>query len=174
LQRFRRVEAALLPDDVDVRLLLDPPPGSGATGAAAAVSRVVSWRGRAEHVHVTLEAAVRGVHRRSFGRAQRFRLLGGAVVNLPRDWDRSAPCPLGAHLASRKDVCGGCTGCSGGLLPPSPPAEKATARQDQAGQAGTDNGTGDGDARERKARVKRWRRSGKVNDVGDLVSDLYR
>jgi hypothetical protein len=28
---------------------------------------------------------------------------------------------------------------SGNLLPPSPPAEKATARQDKAGQAGTDD-----------------------------------
>jgi hypothetical protein len=28
---------------------------------------------------------------------------------------------------------------TGGPLPPSPPAEKATARQDQAGKASTDN-----------------------------------
>jgi hypothetical protein len=28
-----------------------------------------------------------------------------------------------------------CAGCSGDFPPPSPPAEKATARQDQAGQA---------------------------------------
>jgi hypothetical protein len=32
--------------------------------------------------------------------------------------------------------------CSGGLLPPSPPAEQATARQDQAGQSGTGDGAG--------------------------------
>ena len=32
---------------------------------------------------------------------------------------------------------------SGDLLPPSPPAEKATARQDQAGQSRTDDGAGD-------------------------------
>jgi hypothetical protein len=31
-------------------------------------------------------------------------------------------------------------GRSGDLLPPSPPAEKATARQDQAGETGTDKG----------------------------------
>jgi hypothetical protein len=31
-------------------------------------------------------------------------------------------------------------GCSGDLLPPSPPGEKTTARQDQAGQASTDDG----------------------------------
>jgi hypothetical protein len=30
-----------------------------------------------------------------------------------------------------------CAGSSGDLLPPSPPAEKANARQDQAGQSGT-------------------------------------
>ena len=33
-------------------------------------------------------------------------------------------------------------GNSGGFLPPSPPAEKATARQDQAGQPSTDDGAG--------------------------------
>jgi hypothetical protein len=32
---------------------------------------------------------------------------------------------------------------SGDLLPPSPPAEKATARQDQARQSSTDDGAGD-------------------------------
>jgi len=32
-------------------------------------------------------------------------------------------------------------GCSGGSLPPSPPAEKATARQDQAGQSSTNDGS---------------------------------
>ena len=35
-------------------------------------------------------------------------------------------------------------GSSGDLLPPSPPAEKATARQDQAGQASTGDGAGNG------------------------------
>jgi hypothetical protein len=30
------------------------------------------------------------------------------------------------------------------LLPPSPPAEQSTARQDQAGQSSTGDGTGDG------------------------------
>jgi hypothetical protein len=33
-------------------------------------------------------------------------------------------------------------GCSGGLLPPSPPGEKITARQDQAGKASAGDGTG--------------------------------
>jgi hypothetical protein len=37
-----------------------------------------------------------------------------------------------------------CAGCSGDLLPPSPPAEEATARQDQAGQASTGDRAGDG------------------------------
>jgi hypothetical protein len=36
-----------------------------------------------------------------------------------------------------------CAGCSGALLPPSPPAEKDTARQDQARQSGTRDGAGD-------------------------------
>jgi len=34
-------------------------------------------------------------------------------------------------------------GSSGDLLPPSPPAENATTRQDQAGQASADDGAGD-------------------------------
>jgi hypothetical protein len=34
--------------------------------------------------------------------------------------------------------------CSGRLLPPPPPAEKATARQDQAGKASTGDGAGNG------------------------------
>ena len=33
-----------------------------------------------------------------------------------------------------------CAGCSGDLPPPSPPAEKATARQDQAGKSSTGDG----------------------------------
>jgi hypothetical protein len=36
-----------------------------------------------------------------------------------------------------------CAGCSGAFLPPSPPAEKATARQDQAGKSSTGNRAGD-------------------------------
>jgi hypothetical protein len=40
-----------------------------------------------------------------------------------------------------------CAGSSGALLSPSPPAEKATARQDQAGQASTGDGGGDGGGR---------------------------
>ena len=31
------------------------------------------------------------------------------------------------------------------MTPPSPPAEKATARQDQAGKASADDGAGDGE-----------------------------
>src|SRR5690242_14686089 len=55
--------------------------------------------------------------------------------------DRSAP---GKRCwAAQTSYCV-VAGSSGDLLPPSPPAEKATARQDQAGQSGTDNGTGHG------------------------------
>src|SRR6516162_7603382 len=45
-----------------------------------------------------------------------------------------------------RTTCVGCAaGCSGAFLPPpSPPAEKATARQDQAGKASTGDGAGDG------------------------------
>ena len=40
-------------------------------------------------------------------------------------------------------TCAGCAGSSGDLLPPSPPAEKATACQDQAGHSSTRDGAGD-------------------------------
>jgi len=46
---------------------------------------------------------------------------------------------------------------SGRLLPPSPPAEKATARQDQTGKASTDDG----------ARNGRSRKSGHLNAVNE-------
>jgi hypothetical protein len=44
-------------------------------------------------------------------------------------------------------IADGCAGHSAGLLPPSPPAEKADARQDQTGQSCTDDGTGDSNSR---------------------------
>src|SRR5262249_10333421 len=47
-----------------------------------------------------------------------------------------------------------CAGSSGDLLPPSPPAEKATAREDQAGQASTGDGAGDGVGPKRQIDVK--------------------
>src|SRR5262245_57043706 len=55
---------------------------------------------------------------------------------------------------------------SDGLLPPSPPAEKATACQDQAGKASTDDGAGnwnstfDGNVVDRYVR---WRKSDTAN-----------
>src|SRR5262249_18202184 len=52
---------------------------------------------------------------------------------------------------------------SGDFLPPSPPAEKATASKDQAGQSGTDDGAGNG---QRKARVKPHLIRAHANDVG--------
>ncbi len=40
-------------------------------------------------------------------------------------------------------MCARWAACSGDLLPPSPPAEKATAREDQAGKASTGDWAGD-------------------------------
>jgi len=51
-------------------------------------------------------------------------------------------------------TCADCAGSSGDLLPPSPPGEKATARQDQSGQSGTDDGAGDADGAGNGARKK--------------------
>src|SRR5262249_25771614 len=45
----------------------------------------------------------------------------------------AAPCVSGDHI--------NWASCSGDVLPPSPPAEKATARQDQAGKSSTGDGT---------------------------------
>jgi hypothetical protein len=42
-------------------------------------------------------------------------------------------------------LCDGILGIVRALLPPSPPAEKATARHDQAGKASSGDGSGDGD-----------------------------
>src|SRR5262249_16007786 len=57
--------------------------------------------------------------------------LGRVLIN--RDCSAIGGC--------RNDAREACSGSSGGLLPPSPPAEKATARQDQARQSGTNDGT---------------------------------
>jgi hypothetical protein len=51
---------------------------------------------------------------------------------------------------------------SGDLLPPSPPAEKATARQDQAGKASTGDGTGDRCGRTSEDRITSCANRGRV------------
>jgi hypothetical protein len=60
--------------------------------------------------------------------------LPGLLCFWPRE-KRRCRWPRGQSLAAANNVCG-----SGDLLPPSPPAEKATARQDQAEQTSTDDG----------------------------------
>jgi hypothetical protein len=47
-------------------------------------------------------------------------------------------------LAAANDVCGLRAGCLGDLLPPSPPAEKAAAHEDQTGQSSTRDRAGYG------------------------------
>ena len=72
---------------------------------------------------------------------------------------KSQPSPgLAAGAFSLLAVVGA-AGSSGGLLPPSPPAEKATTRQDQAGKASTSDGTGDCPRASRRARTVRLRRA---------------
>jgi hypothetical protein len=61
--------------------------------------------------------------------------LGRVLIN--RDCSAIAGC--------RKRRVRVCVETLSDLLPPSPPAEKATARQDQAGQSSTDDGAGYGD-----------------------------
>src|SRR5262245_26730435 len=54
------------------------------------------------------------------------------------------PSPPAEKATARQDCLGrAAPDASGDLLPPSPPAEKATARQDQAGKASTGDGAGD-------------------------------
>ena len=65
-------------------------------------------------------------------RADRGLTPGRALINRDCFGNRQAP---------QKGY--GCTGSSGNLPPPSPPAEKATAREDQAGKASADDGTRD-------------------------------
>src|SRR6516162_2550837 len=81
------------------------------------------------------------------------------------EWPPAAsPSPRRGALLSPRPVSARSAATYVHLVPPlspSPPAEKAAARQDQAGQSGTDNGTGDGHAGERKARVK-WSLMGDV------------
>src|SRR5499433_1743833 len=57
---------------------------------------------------------------------------------MARRMQYAAPCGSGHSVNHIKPWC------SGDLLPPSPPAEKATTRQDQAGQASTGDGAGNG------------------------------
>ena len=47
-----------------------------------------------------------------------------------------------------------CAGSLGDFAPPSPPAEKATARCDQTGQASTGDGAGDGAHRVRHGVIR--------------------
>src|ERR1700750_2654971 len=54
----------------------------------------------------------------------------------------AASCRLFGNRWLPQTTCSSCAGCSGGLLPPSPPAEKASARQDKAGKASTGDGRG--------------------------------
>src|SRR6516164_7789829 len=65
---------------------------------------------------------------------------------------KTTPTPLGAYLSKSRlfgnrwlpqTTCADCARCSGDLPPPSPPAEKATACQNQAGQSRTGDGAGD-------------------------------
>jgi len=62
--------------------------------------------------------------------------------------------------------------CSGDLLPPSPPAEKTTARQDQAGQASTSDGAGDGGCYRERSNRLRLRNESK-RDVGPILRKHY-
>src|SRR5437660_550030 len=61
-------------------------------------------------------------------------------------------------LVAAIDVCGLFAGTSGDFLPPSPPAEKATARQDQAGKASTGDGRGH----------RRWVEQGCLDERADV------
>ena len=63
------------------------------------------------------------------------------------DQGRGPATKLGRVLINRDCSATGCRkrrARSGDLLPPPPPGEKATARQDQAGKASTGDGRGDG------------------------------
>src|SRR5262249_48919109 len=78
---------------------------------------------------------------------------GGPVPARPNLATGRGAFQLGRVLINRDCSAVGClpqttradyVGCSGDLLPPSPPAEKATARQDQARKSGTGDGAWNG------------------------------
>jgi hypothetical protein len=56
--------------------------------------------------------------------------------------DVKKPQPFTTGASHKCLLFADCAGGSGGLLPPSPPCEKAAARQDQGGQAGADSWAG--------------------------------
>jgi hypothetical protein len=77
-------------------------------------------------VAVALEASATGTPRKKIGITENvFKTLGDIGNRWPP-----------------QTTCANCAGRSGALLPPSPPAEKATANNDQAGQASTCDGAG--------------------------------
>src|SRR5205809_4639904 len=74
------------------------------------------------------------------------------VANVPEHPPPSTRLMSCAHIANRRlsRIIG--ARCSGDLLPPSPPSEKTTARQDQAGKPSTGDGTGNGEGVGERAR----------------------
>src|SRR5262245_23530557 len=77
----------------------------------------------------------------------------GKVANSAKNTDAThAPTPLrrvrdGSPTRADGITSIGRAGCSGDLLPPSPPAEKATTSEDQAGQSSAGDGVGNGSGR---------------------------
>jgi len=61
------------------------------------------------------------------------------------------------------------------FLPPSPPAEKATARQDQTGQAGTGDGAGNGRSRSGHLNAVNEARAclGRIGEVGQAYKVIH-
>src|SRR6516162_4442537 len=81
----------------------------------------------------------------------------------------------GRHRAFRKRSMRIGGGSSDDLLPPSPPAEKATARQDQTRKSSTDHRAGNGSYRCRERRItgsgqnERAARSSEDPEVGPIA-----
>ena len=119
--------------------------------AAADHSRPRGARERCDDTQAaSVVAPVRGCHilvRRPEGRYRPIVACGNAAIIWARQIAVERDCY--AIAGCKQTTCVDCAaGCSGCLLTPSPPAEKATARHDQAGQASTDDGAGNaGDGR---------------------------
>jgi len=100
-------------------------------------------RDRESHLAERVAASVTGGYRSPHAFLRSFKIVAVEERDITSTASRSSVAPFNLRAFEISAVGKGPSGRSGAFLTPSPPAEKATARQDQAEQPGTDDGTGD-------------------------------